>query len=241
MIEDEIRIAVQNAAAAADFPIGGNDIKLEHPALADHGDFATNFALTFAKKIRKPPMEIASEIARNISSPSIAKAQAAPPGFINIWLSDAVLKNEIKHIMTMGARYGAPQKKNQRVLVEHTQINPNKEPHIGHLRNACIGDSLMKLYRFAEYDVKALYYHNDVGQQIASILLAEKKEFVKPADFKTTIAWASAAYTDIEKRMEENESLKNDKEKIQLRIAAQGHARGQTRRRAHAPDTPRDA
>jgi arginyl-tRNA synthetase len=221
MLEDEIRIAIQNAAAAADFPIGGKDIKLEHPALADHGDFATNFALTFAKKIRKPPMEIASEIARNISSPLIAKAQAAAPGFINIWLSDAVLQEEMKHIMAAGIRYGAPQKRNQRVLVEHTQINPNKEPHIGHLRNACIGDSLMKLYRFAEYDAKALYYHNDVGQQIASILLAEKKAFVKPADFTTTIAWASAAYTDIEKRLEENESLKNDKEKIQLRIAAQ--------------------
>ena len=221
MIEETIRIAIQNAAAEADIPVGGNDIKLEHPALAEHGDFATNFALTFAKKIRKPPMEIATSIARNISSPLIAKADAAAPGFINLWLSDAVLRNELKHVMTAGKRYGAPQKKNQRVLVEHTQINPNKEPHIGHLRNACIGDALMKLYHFAEYDAKALYYHNDVGQQIASILLAEKKAFIKPDGFQTTIAWASAAYADIEKRMEENESLKNDKEKIQLRIAEQ--------------------
>lgn len=221
MIEETIRIAIQNAAAEADIPVGGNDIKLEHPALGEHGDFATNFALTFAKKIRKPPMEIATSIARNISSPLIAKAEAAAPGFINLWLSDAVLRDELKRIITAGKRYGAPQKRNQRVLVEHTQINPNKEPHIGHLRNACIGDALMKLYHFAEYDAKALYYHNDVGQQIASILLAEKKAFIKPADFKTTIAWASAAYADIEKRMEENESLKNDKEKIQLRIAEQ--------------------
>jgi arginyl-tRNA synthetase len=221
MIEDELRVVIQNAAAEADIPIGGNDIKLEHPALTEHGDFATNFALTFAKKIRKPPMEIAASIARNISSPLVAKAAAATPGFINLWLSDAVLRNELKHVTTAGKRYGAPQKKNQRVLVEHTQINPNKEPHIGHLRNACIGDALMKLYHFAEYDAKALYYHNDVGQQIASILLAEKKAFVKPDAYPTTIAWASAAYTDIEKRMEENESLKNDKEKIQLRIAKQ--------------------
>ena len=79
----------------------------------------------------------------------------------------------------------------------------------------------MKLYHFADYDAKALYYHNDVGQQIASILLAEKKAFVKPEDFPTTIAWASAAYADIEKRMEENESLKKEKEEIQLQIAAQ--------------------
>lgn len=221
MLEDEIRTAVRNAAAEADIPIGSNDIKFEHPALADHGDFATNFALTFAKKIRKPPMEIATSIARNISSPFIAKAAAATPGFINIWLSDTVLQGEMQRILTAGNRYGAPPKKNQRVLVEHTQINPNKEPHIGHLRNACIGDSLMHLYRSADYDAKALYYHNDVGQQIASILLAEKKAFVTPNNFPTTIAWASTAYADIEKRMEEDESLKQEKEKIQLRIAEQ--------------------
>jgi arginyl-tRNA synthetase len=221
MIEDEIRSAVQNAAAEADIPVGGKDIKLEHPALAEHGDFATNFALTFAKKVRKPPMEIATSIARKISSPLIAKAEAAAPGFVNLWLSDAVLKDEMKRIITAGARYGAPQKRNQRVLVEHTQINPNKEPHIGHLRNACIGDALMKLYRFAMYDAKALYYHNDIGQQIASILLAEGKAFVTPGNFPTTIAWASAAYADIERKMENDERLMKEKEKIQLRIALQ--------------------
>ena len=72
--------------------------------------------------------------------PLIAKAKAAAPGFINIWLSDAVLQNEMKRIVDRRHALRRTQKKNQRVLVEHTQINPNKEPHIGHLRNACIGD-----------------------------------------------------------------------------------------------------
>jgi arginyl-tRNA synthetase len=221
MIEEIMRTAVKNAAAEADLPVSNSDIKLEHPALAEHGDFSTNLALTLAKKLRRPPMEIAKEVARHISSPLIAKAEAAAPGFVNLWLSDEFLKGECSRIITEGSRYGAPPKKNQRVLVEHTQVNPNKEPHIGHLRNACIGDSLMRMYHFAKYDAKALYYHNDVGQQIASLLLAEQKAFVTPKGFSTTIAWASAAYADIERRMEENESLKNDKEKIQLRIAAQ--------------------
>lgn len=221
MIEDEIRTAIKNAAAEADLPVSSNDIKLEHPAVTEHGDFSTNLALTLAKKLRRPPMEIASSITKNISSPFIAKASAAAPGFVNIWLSDEFLKSEASRITKEGAAYGAPAKKNQRILVEHTQINPNKEPHIGHLRNACIGDSLMQLYHFAHYDAKALYYHNDVGQQIASILLAEKKAFVKPKGFPTTIAWASAAYTDIERRMEEDEKLKKEKEDIQIHIAAQ--------------------
>ncbi len=221
MIADDVRAAIKNAAAEADLPIGNGDIKLEHPALPEHGDFATNLALTFAKKIRRPPMEIARSIARGISSPAIRKAEAAAPGFVNIWLSDDFLKKEQENILTAGRQYGAPHAKHQRVLIEHTQINPNKEPHIGHLRNACIGDALIKLYRFAAEDAKALYYHNDVGQQIASILLAEQKKFVDRAHFPATIAWASAAYADIESRMEADAALRDEKEKIQIAIAAQ--------------------
>ena len=68
MIEDEIRAAVKNAAAEADLPVGDGDIKLEHPAVLNHGDFATNLALGMAKKLRRTPMEIAKEIAKHISS-----------------------------------------------------------------------------------------------------------------------------------------------------------------------------
>lgn len=221
MIADEIRGAIRNAAAAADLPIGDHDIVLEHPALAEHGDFSTNLALTFAKKLRRRPMEIAAEIARNIAGPNIRAAAAAAPGFINVWLSDAYLRSEARQIVLDGHLYGAPRKKNLRVLIEHTQINPNKEPHIGHLRNACIGDSLVRLSRFAGHDAKALYYHNDVGQQIASILLAEQKKFIDRGGFPTTMAWASAAYADIGNRMETDEALRNEKERIQIAIAAQ--------------------
>ncbi len=226
MLQEELRNAVRNAAAEADLPVGSKDIKLEHPALAEHGDFATNLALTLSKKLRRAPMEIAKSIASGISSPLIAKAETAAPGFINLWLSDGFLADEAARIISHGARYGEPEKpqKRLRVLVEHTQINPNKEPHIGHLRNACIGDSLAKFYRFATSDAKALYYHNDVGQQIASIILAEKKAFVKPGGFPTTVAWASAAYVDIERRMEEHEALRKEKEEIQLHIAEQNTA-----------------
>ena len=221
MLEEELRTAILNAAAKNDLPVDGNDVKLEHPALAEHGDFATNLAFALSKRLRRPPLEVAKKIAEKISSPLIAKAEAAAPGFINLWLSEEFLKNEAARIIADSALYGAPPKENGRVLVEHTQINPNKEPHIGHLRNACIGDSLMKLYHFAKYDAKALYYHNDIGQQIASILLAEKKSFVKPGDFPTTIAWASAAYVDIERKMETEEKLRTEKEEIQIKIAAQ--------------------
>jgi len=221
MIEDEIRAAIKNATAEVDIPVGDGDIKLEHPTLLNHGDFATNLALGMAKKLRRQPLEIAKEIARHISSENIAKVEVAAPGFINIWLSDSFFASEIARIAHEGKNYGAPHGKRERVLVEHTQVNPNKEPHVGHLRNTCIGDTLVRLERFAGRDAKALYYHNDVGQQIASILLAEEKNFIKKDSFPTTIAWASTAYADIESRMENDEGLKKEKEEIQIKIAAQ--------------------
>ena len=94
---------------------------------------------------------------------------------MNIWLSDAYLTSEAARIAHDGKNYGMPRPKRERVLIEHTQVNPNKEPHVGHLRNTCIGDALARMEKFAGRDAKTLYYHNDVGQQIASILLAEKK------------------------------------------------------------------
>jgi arginyl-tRNA synthetase len=221
MIEDEIRAAVKNAAAEADLPVGDGDIKLEHPAVLNHGDFATNLALGMSKKLRRAPMEIAKEIAKRISSDLILKAEAAAPGFVNIWLSDTFLESEAARIVRDGKNYGAPHGRRERVLIEHTQVNPNKEPHVGHLRNTCIGDALVRLEKFAGRDAKALYYHNDVGQQIASILLAEEKAFVNRKSFTTTIEWASAAYADIESKMESDEKLKKEKEEVQVKIAAQ--------------------
>ncbi len=221
MIEDEVRAAIKNAAAEADLPVGDRDIKLEHPAVLNHGDFATNLALGMAKKLRRQPLEVAKEIAKHISSDLFSKVEAAAPGFVNIWLSDAFLANEATRIARDGNNYGAPRGRRERILIEHTQVNPNKEPHVGHLRNTCIGDAIMRTEKFAGRDAKAVYYHNDVGQQIAAILLAEQKSFIQPDDFPTRIAWASAAYADIEKRLETDETLSREKEEIQIKIAAQ--------------------
>ncbi len=222
MVQREILRLLASALSRADLGAYERELILEHPALNEHGDYASSIAMKIAARARTSPLEIARTVVAHIpQSPLVAKAEAVPPGFVNIWLSDHFLWEEVGRILQKKERYGAQERtQRERILVEHTQVNPNKQPHVGHLRNTCIGDALTRLYRFMGYSTKALYYQNDLGQQVASIVLAAQKQFVGREAYPALAAWATVAYTDIEKRMEEDCALQEEKERIQLRIAA---------------------
>jgi len=230
MIQEIIKKLIEATLNKLELVIDASEIKLEHPTVKEHGDFSCNIAMRLASKLKKPPLKIAQEIAKNIAeNPSIASVEALEPGFINFRLSEAFMWNELGKIISEKENYGSlAAESRKRVLIEHTQINPNKEPHIGHLRNACIGDTLTKLYRSASWDTKVLYYQNDVGQQIASIVLAFQKQYVNRDEFDSLISWASSAYSDIEKRIEENPDLLKEKGTIQVKIAGQNTPEAKT-------------
>lgn len=222
-IREEIKKLIQEAVEKIS-PSGEKiDVSLEHPLVREHGDYASNVAMKLSRVLKQAPIKIAEQIVSNLpKNELIGKAEAVNPGFINIHLSENFLWEEIREVLEKQSAYGQSRLgQDKRVLIEHTQINPNKEPHVGHLRNACLGDSLVKIYGFLGYDVKTLYYQNDVGQQIASILLARVKKFVKEEDYPSLLKWASAAYTDMDTRLSEDSELQKEKEQIQIKIAAQ--------------------
>ncbi len=200
--------------------LDSENIHLEHPGVPEHGDYASNIALQLAKSEKKSPRALAEQIVKNLpSSDLIEKTEIAGPGFINFHLSAKFLWNEIELINSKKESYGAPSIATpKKISIEHTQVNPNKEPHVGHLRNAVIGDALVQVFKFVGHKVTTLYYQNDIGQQIASIVLAYKKEFVKRSNFPTLISWASSAYQDIEARLESDTTLQKEKEQIQIEI-----------------------
>ena len=218
------------AKALADLNIESSDgYIIERPADSSNGDFATNVAMKLflhAKSFAKSPKDFASKIvaliSENLNSKNIDKVQVAGPGFINFYLSKAYFVQNMYDVRSLnGMALG-----NKKISLEHTQINPNKEPHIGHLRNACIGDSLSKILKFVGNEVTVQYYQNDVGQQIASIVLAYKKQYVpfgkiSLEECEAVLSWASKAYVDIEKRIETDSELKAEKERIQQNIADQ--------------------
>ncbi|MFC7678061.1 arginine--tRNA ligase [Paenibacillus sp. GCM10028914] len=142
-------------------------VQVEQPANIDHGDYSTNIAMQLAKALRKAPLQIAEQIKAQLEQNEpfttlIRNIQVVPPGFINFhlnWASWAQMKFEL------------PQSSSHKVVIEHTSINPNKSAHIGHLRNSCIGDTLVRLMRKIGHDVEVHNYIDDLGNQLADTVV----------------------------------------------------------------------
>lgn len=127
-----------------------------------------------AKKLGVPPPQLAARIKEQVRfGPDVLAVNLAGP-YVNFKLDRSVFGRIIAaRILAEGNRYGSNGSgAGKRALVEHTSINPNASPHVGRARNAMIGDSVVRLLRFEGYDVEAHYYVNDIGRQIALLVLA---------------------------------------------------------------------
>lgn len=143
-------------------------IQVEQPAEWTHGDYSTNIAMQLARVLRKPPLQIAELIQLKLIQSGccegiIDKVEVLAPGFINLFV------NWQKWAQTSFTLPNTSQ--NQKVLIEHTSINPNKSAHIGHLRNSCIGDVLARLLKRTGYQVEVHNYIDDLGNQLADTVV----------------------------------------------------------------------
>ena len=146
----------------------GPDIVLERPGESTHGDYATNAALKLAGVRRKPPREIAQELAQIAESLSqVERAEVAGPGFVNLFLADAWFVDALAGILAEGDRFaGGSASPVQRVQVEMVSANPTGPLHVAHGRNGAYGDSVARLLGFAGDTVSREYYYNDSGGQM---------------------------------------------------------------------------
>ncbi len=153
-------------------------VEVERPAGASHGDFATNLAMRLARPYRMAPLAIAEALAAELtreasgepSSTSIASATVAPPGFLNIELTDRALEATIAEILVAPDDWGrvAPVR-NRSVNVEFVSANPTGPLHIGNARGAFIGDLLCRVLKAGGQRVTREYYFNDSGGQIRNL------------------------------------------------------------------------
>ncbi|BDG61652.1 arginine--tRNA ligase [Caldinitratiruptor microaerophilus] len=171
MIRSLLAGHVRTAAAAVLADAGqpwpdGLAVQVEQPARPEHGDYATNVAMALARTLRRPPMQIAGAIRDRLGEvPLVARAEIAPPGFLNFFLDWGAWARR-------GTRYTPPaERAATKIVVEHTSVNPNKAAHIGHLRNACIGDTLARLLRRVGYKVEVHNYIDDLGNQVADTVV----------------------------------------------------------------------
>ncbi len=147
-------------------------IELERPAISKHGDYSTNIALVAAGRAKRPPRELASQLADDFSAartlqPLLSHTEIAGPGFINFFLRPAALAGAVQTGITLGARFGsslpaAPEK----ILLEFVSANPTGTLHVGHARYAAYGDALRRILEFAGHDVTSEFYINDYGTQM---------------------------------------------------------------------------
>ena len=197
---------------------------LELPKTA-FGDIASTIAFSLAKKRKEDPRRIAEEIAAKVEKHKwIGKAEAAGP-YINFFFSDEFYADGMKKVTAEGENFGRGEKKGK-ALVEFPSVNPNKPWHIGHLRNALLGDSVSNILAFSGYNVERLDYIDDLGLQVAQSLwgyIHGAEEADKKFDH-----WLGEKYVEvaekIEKKMVESEvrELLKELEKGEGNIAEKG-------------------
>jgi arginyl-tRNA synthetase len=144
-------------------------IPIEYPPNRALGDLGSPIAFDLARRLRKAPRVIAQEIAARVGAvPDVARVEAAPNGYLNVFLDRRAFL-----LQRLGLAPGLPSPalRPGKAIVEHTAINPNKAAHIGHVRNAALGDTLVRVLRFRGSKVEVQNYIDDTGVQVADVIV----------------------------------------------------------------------
>lgn len=167
---EEINNSIQQAQLADTSEIP--EIKIEIPKDKSNGDYSTNIAMVLTKIAKRNPREIAQAIVDNLDTTKakVEKVAIAGPGFINFYLDNSYLTAIISEAMDKGDKFGHTEEANGKsILVEYVSANPTGDLHIGHARNAAVGDTLSNILEAAGYQVTREYYINDAGNQITNL------------------------------------------------------------------------
>src|ERR1051325_10345605 len=168
-IEEALRKALREAAPdLADTPI-----ILERPKQAGHGDFSSNLALQLAKALKKKPRELAVALQASVSASLgdlLEKSEVAGPGFINFKLKAGTKTAVIRRILEEGAGFGRTREgRGEKVQVEFVSANPTGPLHVGHGRQAALGDAIAALLEWTGWRVTREFSYNDAGSQILNL------------------------------------------------------------------------
>ncbi|HVY38926.1 MAG TPA: arginine--tRNA ligase [Polyangia bacterium] len=179
--------AVQDLAREGFLAAGAGEIpvSIERTKRPEHGDFASNVALTLAKPAGKPPRAVAEAIVARLTGQAgspIAEANIAGPGFINVRLAPAFWQAALGQMLAASNDWGrAPAQPSPRVLLEYLSSNPTGPVTVAHGRVAAVGDALARLMRFAGYDLTTEFYVNDAGNQVQTLALSTWVRYMEAA------------------------------------------------------------
>jgi len=199
-IKEQLLVAVQ-AALLEVAPESTVIASLEVPKVASHGDFALTAAMQLAKPLKKNPRDVANALVASLSKQQVfqdwvADTELAGPGFINIRLTPAAKQQVVREVLAAGASFGArvgdPTAAHRKLLVEFVSANPTGPLHVGHGRQAALGDAICNLFESQGWSVWREFYYNDAGVQIQTLANSTqaRAKGLKPGD----AGWPESAY-----------------------------------------------
>jgi len=179
-------------------PGAGDKAAFESPKVAAHGDFACTAAMQLAKGLKQNPRQVAESLRTQLlGAPAFMQwvdaVEIAGPGFLNIRLKPAAKQETVREVLKANARYGVkPAADSQRVVVEFVSANPTGPLHVGHGRQAALGDAICNLFATQGMQVWREFYYNDAGVQINTLATSTqaRAKGIKPGD----VAWPESAY-----------------------------------------------
>jgi arginyl-tRNA synthetase len=170
---EDLREAVLDAAEGLAAGSSRGAISLERPRRAEFGDYSTNAALLLAPGLGAPPRELAESLGEALHArlgSSLERYEVAGPGFLNLFVSDAWLREALAAVLAAGEEFGAGgARAPERILVEFVSANPTGPMHVGHARNAAYGDALARVLAFHGHRVAREFYVNDAGSQVRKL------------------------------------------------------------------------
>jgi len=207
-LRDALAHALEGALAGAGVT-GEAGVALEVPRQPEHGDYATNAALTLGKLARRPPRALAEAVVAALPKdhPLIESASVAGPGFINLRLRPAALQGELLDVLAQGAAYGTwPARGGPSILVEFVSANPTGPMNVVNARAGAVGAALVRLYRAAGRKADGEFYVNDAGRQVDLLGASVRARFAarvgEPAAFPED-GYQGAYITDLAAEVDE--------------------------------------
>jgi arginyl-tRNA synthetase len=182
-------------------PGAGAKAVFESPKVAAHGDFATTAAMQLAKPLKQNPRQLAEALRSAMLAQAafvqwVDAVEIAGPGFINIRLKPAAKQEVVREVLSQAASFGAQPSNGQRMLVEFVSANPTGPLHVGHGRQAALGDAICNLFDTQGWNVYREFYYNDAGVQIGTLASSThlRAQGFKPGDDQWPSGEKAAAY-----------------------------------------------
>lgn len=162
-----------------DIDIDIDEIEMSIPNNKEYGDYSTNIALKVAKRLNLSPLELAEKIKSKITSPLIKNIEIKNPGFLNFFVDNKYLFDNIHTVLSQNEKYGSCEIGNkENYNIEFVSANPTGILHLGNARGGAYGDNLARILKFCGYNVTKEYYINDAGNQINNLGLSIRARYL---------------------------------------------------------------